>query len=169
MSLESSPAAPTPPRRRWPARLAAAAGTLALLGLAAYAYLLATSTPVSAEQMADARLALQNPAGASLHVGHYGDDSGWLAPDASGYAVQDGMVLFPEPDTRQNQAALGLAQIELPVLVDAPTGGDLRARPGPPSGRFISADEWFLYKCRPILPHPGWWECGLLFGSLIHQ
>lgn len=153
-------------RRRWGVIAALALIVLSAAGLAAW--ILAPS-PVTPPDEQIARQALRNPSGAPLHLGDYGDDTKWLRPDAAGYAVQDGLLIFPEPDTREQQAALGLAQIELPVLVFAPSGGDLSARPGPPAGRYIAANEWFLVKCRAVTLRPSWWECGLLFGDLMHQ
>jgi len=138
---------------------------LVAAGLAARRF---APSPVTLSDEQLAAQALQNPSGAPLHLGAYGDDSKWLDPDVTGYAVQDGLVIFPQPDTRENQAALGLAQIELPVLVDAPGGENLSQRPGPPADRSIAANEWFLVKCRAVTLRPSWWECGLLFGDLIH-
>jgi hypothetical protein len=155
----------------WRRRRRALIAGLALMmlvaaGLAAW---LAAPSPVTPADQQIARQALRDPSGAPLHLGDYGDDTPWLRPDVAGYAVQDGLVIFPEPDTQENQAALGLAQIELPVLVYAPAGGDLSTRPGPPTDRYIAANEWFLTRCRPVFLRPSWWECGLLFGSLTHQ
>lgn len=146
---------------------------LVLLGVCVLALTLAlmltAGSQVTARREQLARQAVIDPSSAPLKLGHYGDTPRWNEPLPDDYAVQGGMVLFPEDNTATTRARLGLSRYELPVLIEAPDGSDLRARPAPPTGRYVASTEWFLVKCRPVITHPYWWECGLLFGDVIQQ
>ena len=154
-------------RRRWKTVMTAALVLIGLGGLAGCAAQGAAS-PITPARQQTARQALVSPSGATLHLGHYGDEDSWFSHLDGAYAVQDGMVLFPEEDTSGVHARLGLPILAYPVLVYAPDGGDLSARPGPPAGRYIDSNEWFLIKCQAVALNSGWWECGLLFGRLLN-
>ena len=139
----------------------------ALVGL----YLLVNGPGVSLARQQLASQALQNPAGARLHVGHYGDSQGWYSAGPTDYAVQDGMVIFPEigtgPSLREMLSEYN-PDVKMRSVVYAPSGGDLSARPGPPAGTtWYYGDQWYLYGCRPIPNHLMWWDCALIVGGNI--
>jgi hypothetical protein len=163
-----------PPRSFWRRyRIAVLIGVLALAGLCAAAIflLLFSSGPTVTPGLEHtAQQAVLNPASAKLHVGHYGDVNDWHSPRWGDYAVQDGVVIFPEPATAGSPFNISdmVGDKKLSVLAYAPDGRDLAARPGPPADRsWFYGMEWYLYNCRPVADHPLWWECTLLVGGNI--
>ena len=171
MNLSTTEPPSGPIWRRHPV-LAALIG-LALIMVCAVALIVivlgTVASPVTAERQSVAQQALRNPPGAPLQLGHYTDSMRWYDPLPTYYAVQDGMVLFPENLDPASRARITVEHPEIPILVYAPGGENLSQRPGPPTDRYVASTEWFLMSCHPALLHPDWWECGLLFGSLVHQ
>jgi hypothetical protein len=134
------------------------------------ALLIWTSDPVMrARQAQIAPGALQNPGGAPLKLGHYGDVNGWHSAGLTDYAVQDGMVIFPAEQSGYQAliSNIGL-DVKRPVIVYAPNAGDLSTREGPTTDRtYFMGNEWYVYDCIAIDGQPSWWRCSLIVGANI--
>lgn len=158
-------------RRRRKPILIGCGGLIALCAAAVGLIWVINGPGVSLARQQLASQALQNPAGARLHVGHYGDSQGWYSAGPTDYAVQDGMLIFPEVGSGPSLGEL-LKQynpdVKMRAVVYAPSGADLSARPGPRAGTtWYYGDEWYLYDCHPFPSHLLWWSCALIVGGNI--
>lgn len=143
-------------------------GVAALCGLcAAIFFIVPPSIAVTPGLEVVAQQALLKPASAKLHVQTNED---WNAPAQGDYAVEDGMVLFPQGRSVNSLFNLQLVNrdIRVPVLVYAADGRDMTIRSGPPTDRsWAYYSEWYLYNCRAVALHRLWWACTLLVGGNI--
>ncbi len=152
-------------------------GALALVALCIVpgSFLLVSTTTISPSQVQIAQHGLLDPASATLHLGHFGDITGWKSAGPNDYAVQDGMVILPEMvnDVSLLRSPTPMGDLKGPVLVYAPDGRTLYTQFGPPffhgllTGDVFYMDEWYLSHCRSVARQPLWWECMLLVGSSI--
>ncbi len=171
---ESQHEQPTTRSRRW--LWIIAAGFVLLMSVcAAVAMLLwlqSTADPISAGLEQAANTALQNPGSAAIDLGLYSYPR-WYPANGSDYAVENGMVIFPQPpggNPFQQPFKDILPDKTMPALVYAPGGQTLPQDANPPipdNRSWAYMSEWFLYHCAPISKHPGWWDCMLLVGGNI--
>jgi hypothetical protein len=155
-------------QRRRKILLIAGIGAAALC-IAACLYAILFSSGVTPIRAQLAQQAISNPASATLHLGQYGDISRWVSAGGNDFAVNNGMVIFPEAN---NVTALvdyvGMRDLKRPALVYAPNGGDLTTLPGMPDNQpWLYGTEWRLLNCQPEGSHPLWWRCLLVVGSGI--
>jgi hypothetical protein len=146
-------------------------GLLAALGCALVVwFVLRTPTPtVSASMQQTAAQALLDPASASIELGYNYPD--WYPPNGTDYAVESGIVIFPQPG-RSNRIQAVFDDVSpdkyMQALVFAPDGRTLPMNISPREDRgWFYIGEWELYSCAPIGDQPHWWLCMLVVGGNI--
>ena len=127
-------------------------------------------TPDALQQTAEA--ALLSPSRAPLDLNM--NVTEWYPPNGSDYAIEGGMVIFPQPP-QTNRINLIFEQAVqgdeiMAALVYAPNGGDLPSYseiPYPTGRLFFLLTEWALFDCHPLNDSPDWWRCMLIVGGHI--